>query len=112
MSWTHIQRPFYGTHSFNAEAQRIANQRKIADDLDPDDYINRIIPYLDNARETARKNQRAGEPYELDVLEADLWDTILRRAESDEYDPVATAEDLFATVMITIHDRTGARLMI
>ena len=92
----------------NAEAQRIANQRKIADDLDPDDYINRIIPYLDNARETARKNQRAGEPYELDVLEADLWDTILRRAESDEYDPVATAEDLFATVMITIHDRTGA----
>ena len=92
----------------NAEAQRDANQRKLGANLDPDDYVNQMIPYLDNARETARKNQLAGEPYELDVLEADLWDTIVRRTESDEYDPMATAEDLFATVMITIHDRTGA----
>ena len=91
----------------NAEAQRIANQRKLGANLDPDDYVNQMIPYLDHARETARKNQLAGEPYELDVLEADLWDTIVRRTESDEYDPLATAEDLFATVMITIHDRTG-----
>ncbi len=91
----------------NAEAQRDANQRKLGANLDPDDYVNQMIPYLDHARETARKNQLAGEPYELDVLEADLWDTIVRRTESDEYDPLATAEDLFATVMITIHDRTG-----
>ena len=91
----------------NAEAQRIANQRKLGANLDPDDYVNQMIPYLDQARETARKNQLAGEPYELDVLEADLWDTIVRRTETDEYDPLATAEDLFATVMITIHDRTG-----
>ena len=73
---------------------RYMNQKEMSEIFDSDDYINRILVYYDELRTTM--NSKGYSPNDLEILEEDIWSTVLRRAESDEaYDPIATAEDLY-----------------